>query len=68
MMHPALSALRRFKDRQLVGMGFDRARAFGLLGSYMEMMNRGKSGGYQPRSIVAAKISAGKDPLLMPKT
>ncbi len=62
-MHPALAALERVRDRDLSGMGFDRARDFGVLGSYMQMMNRGKSGGYRPAWIVAAKIGPGKDPL-----
>ena len=62
-MHPALIGLQRAKDGYLTSMGFDRAREFGLLGSYMQMMNRGGSGGYKPHYIAAAKIGAGKDPL-----
>lgn len=44
-------------------MGFDRARRMGLLGSYMEMMNRGGSGGYKRQWITAAKMRPGVDPL-----
>lgn len=62
-MHSALVALQRLRDRTLIGLGFDRAAEFGLLGSYMQMMNRGKSGGYSRRAIAAAKIGPGKDPL-----
>jgi len=62
-MHPALSALRGLKDKRLIALGFNRARERGLLGSYMEMMNRGGSGGYRKEWIVAAKMKPGTDPL-----
>ncbi len=62
-MHPALQAMQRLRDRYLGSMGFDRARKMGLLGSYMEMMNRGGSGGYRKEWIVAAKMRPGTDPL-----
>lgn len=62
-MHPAMIALRRVTDRALSAHGFDRACKVGRLGSYMEMMNRGKSANYPQRWITAAKINPGVDPL-----
>ena len=62
-MHPAMIALQRATDRAFIGMGFDRARAVGRLGSYMQMMNRGASGGYKRQWITLAKMNPGVDPL-----
>lgn len=62
-MHPALLALQRLNDRDLSAWGFDLSRRRGLLGSYMQMMNRGGSGGYPERAILAAKMKPGVDPL-----
>jgi hypothetical protein len=59
----AITAVRRMKDASVRYIGFDRARQMGLLGSYMEMMNRGGSGGYSKRDILAAKVRPGVDPL-----
>lgn len=59
----ALAAVQRMKDASVRYIGFDHACQMGLLGSYMEMMNRGGSGGYDRRAIVAAKMNPGVDPL-----
>lgn len=59
----AFAAVQRMKDASVRYIGFDRARETGLLGGYMEMMNRGGSGGYPKRAIVAAKMNPGVDPL-----
>lgn len=66
-MHDALIALRRVRDRDLSAMGFDRARSMGVLGSYMEMMNRGWSAGYWREWIADAKMRPGVDPLAKSK-
>lgn len=55
-MHEALLAVRAARDRQLFHLGFERALSIGLLGSYMEMMNRGGSGGYSRREILLARL------------
>lgn len=60
----AFAAVQRMKDAAVRCIGFNRAREMGLLGSYMEMMNRGGSGGYSKRDIVAAKMKPGTNPLL----
>ncbi len=39
----------------------------GLLGTYMEMMNRGESGGYMAGWILSAKKAPGFDPLPKPR-
>lgn len=62
MMHAAMLALRRTRDRQLSAMGFDSALRSGVLGSYLEMMDRGSSGGYGVRRAVACKMQPGADP------
>lgn len=59
----ASQAAQRMKDASVRYIGFDRARERGLLGGYMEMMNRGCSGGYLKRDIVAAKMNPGFDPM-----
>jgi hypothetical protein len=59
----ALDAVQRMKDMAVRYIGFDRARQMGLLGGYMGMMNRGGSGGYHKRDIVAARMKPGVDPL-----
>ena len=59
----ALDAMKATRDRSLSRIGFDRALFLGILGSYLEMMNRGKSGGYSKRSILIAKMRPGVDPL-----
>lgn len=64
-MHEALIALRRARDIRLFAGGFDRAREMGVLGSYMDMLDRGGSGRYGRKLIVAAKMHPGKDPMLM---
>lgn len=61
--HPGYLASIRLRDEMLVSYGFDGAREFGLLASYMEMMNRGGSGGYRKRDIQAARANWGVDPL-----
>lgn len=42
-------------DVDLFRMGYDEARRRGLLPEYMEMMNRGKSGGYSQEQIAKAR-------------
>ncbi len=64
VMHDAIKAQIRLNDIQLSALGFDAANRFGRLGSYMEMMNRGGSGGYKKSWVLAAKKNPGKDPLL----
>lgn len=58
---PMWFGIRKLQDSEFGG--FDYARERGLLGSYMEMMNRGGSGGYDRRWITAAKMRPGVDPL-----
>lgn len=67
MMHDTLTALRRVRDRDLSAMGFDRARSMGVLGSYMEMMNRGGSARYRREWIAAEKMRPGVVPLAKAK-
>lgn len=61
-MHPALIALRRARDIQLSCMGYDMALRWGMLGSYMAMMDRGGSGGYGRRLIAQARMFPQVDP------
>ena len=62
-MHSALEAMQRISDRGLWVLGFVCATNTGRLGSYMEMLNRGGSGGYSTRDICAAKMRPGFSPL-----
>jgi hypothetical protein len=60
-MHKALAAMQKYRDGRLIAIGFDRALRMGFLGQYLAMMNRGGSGGYDPRLIVLAKMHPGVD-------
>jgi len=61
--HPAYEAVMIMKDKVIAPRGFDSAVQCGLLASYMQMMNRGRSGGYSRYDIQMALQYWGVDVL-----